>query len=379
MSKMYFRDLILSKPILKKAYLKFRSKSSKDLINQAQLENYLEKADKVFLDSALPKDFRVGIVKINTPYDDLGLISKRAYHPKYMRFLKNNNISYDVYDPLLSNWIEEARKFDLIVWHTNSDPSTQEIAEGKIYLLEKMGVKCFPSFNEVWSYENKIRANYLYELYGLPSIPTFISHSKEEALEYLDKTSFPIISKISTGSSSYGVDKIDNLKEGEKLVEQAFSYKGKETYFTYLSQKNYVYFQEFIDDATYDLRVICIGDELLGYYRYPDKGDFRASGAGNYEKKAIPTKALDLAYKVREKFGATCLATDFVYSEKRNQFLIIESSIFIGVDTCEQLSIDGVSGKYIRKAAGNYEFVAGRFWIQELALKYFIDKSIKVN
>ncbi|GEM_PF-4506731 len=43
--------------------------------------------------------------------------------------------------------------------------------------------------------------------------------------------------------------------------------------------------------------------------------------------------------KVREAFSAICLATDFVYSEKRNQFLIIESSIFIGVDTCEQLSI----------------------------------------
>lgn len=375
MSKMYLRDLILSKPILKKAYSKLRSKSSKDLMNQAQLEKHLEKADKVLLDKTLPKDFHVGIVNINNSYEDLGLVRERDYCPKYERFLKNNNISYGFYNPLLSNWIEEAKKFNLIVWHTSSDPSTQEIAEGKIHLLEKMGVTCFPSFNEVWSYENKIRANYLYELYGLPSIPTFISHSKEEALEYLNKTSFPIISKISTGSSSYGVDKIDSIDEGKKLVEQAFSYRGKKTYFKYLSQKDYVYFQDFIDDATYDLRVICIGDELLGYYRYPNKGDFRASGAGNYEKKAIPTEALDLAYKVREAFGATCLATDFVYSEKRNQFLIIESSIFIGVDTCEQLSIDGVPGKYIRKADGDYEFVTGRFWIQELALKYFIERN----
>lgn len=375
MSKMYLRELILSKPILKKAYSKLRSKSSKDLLNQAQLEKHLEQADKVLLDKTLPKDFRVGIVKINNFYEDLGLIKERAYYPKYERLLKNNNINYNFYNPLLSNWIEEAKKFNLIIWHTNSDPSTQEIAEGKIYLLEKMGVKCFPSFNEVWSYENKIRADYLYKLYGLPSIPTFISHSKEEALEYISKTNFPLISKISTGSSSYGVDKIHSIDEGKKLIEQAFSYKGKDTYFRYQSQKDYVYFQEFIDDATYDLRVICIGDELLGYYRYPNEGDFRASGAGNYEKKAIPTEALDLAYKVRKNFGATCLATDFVYSEKRSQFLIIESSIFIGVDTCEQLSIDGVPGKYIRKADGDYEFVPGRFWIQELALKHFIKRN----
>ena len=372
---MYLRDLILSKPILKKAYSKLRSRSSNDLMNEAQLEEHLNKADKVFLDKRLPKKFLVGIVNINNTYADLGLVRKRDYYPKYERFLKNNNINYNFYNPLLSNWIEEAKNFDLIVWHTNSDPSTQEIAEGKIYLLEKMGVRCFPSFDEVWSYENKIRANYLYELYELPSIPTFISHSRQEALEYLEKASFPIISKISTGSSSYGVDKIGSFKEGKKLIEEAFSYKGKETYFEYFSQKNYVYFQEFVEDATYDLRVICIGDELLGYYRYPNKGDFRASGAGNYEKKAIPVEALDLAYNVRDKFGATCLATDFVYSKKRNQFLIIESSIFIGVDTCEQLSINGIAGKYIRKDSSEYEFVPGRFWIQELALKYFIEKN----
>lgn len=375
MSKMYLRDLILSKPILKKVYSKFRSKSSNDLMNESQLDEYLNKADKVLLDTPIPKNFRVGIVNINNTYADLGLVRERDYYPKYERFLKNNNIDYDFYNPLLSNWIEKAKNFDLIVWHTGSSPSTQDIAEGKIYLLEKMGIKCFPSFDEVWSYENKIRASYLYELYELPSIPTFISHCKQEALEYLEKANFPIISKITTGSSSYGVDKIDSIEEGRKLVEQAFSYKGKDTHFKYLSQKDYVYFQEFIDDATYDLRVICIGNELLGYYRYPNKGDFKASGAGNYEKKAIPIEALDLAYKVREKFGATCLATDFVYSKKRNQFLIIESSIFIGVDSCEQLSINSVPGKYVRKDAGAYEFVPGRFWIQELALKYFINKN----
>ena len=376
MLNMYLRDIVLSNSLFKKIYTKYRSKITNDLMNEVQLEECLNKADKVLLDKGLSKDFRVGLVNINNSYADLGLVREREYYPKYERFLKKNNISYDFYNPLLSSWIEEAKHFDLIVWHTNSDPSTQEIAEGKVYILEKMGIKCFPSFDEVWSYENKIRANYLYELYGLPSIPTFISHSKEEALDYLEKASFPIISKISTGSSSYGVDKIKSLEEGRKLVEQAFSYKGKETYFKYLSQKNYVYFQEFIEDATYDLRVICIGEELLGYYRYPNKGDFRASGAGNYEKKAIPTEALELAYQVRQRFGAACLATDFVYTEKLKQFLIIESSIFIGVDTCEQLSIDGVPGKYIRKEAGHYEFVPGRFWIQELALKYFIENDL---
>lgn len=373
MSNMYLRDIVLSNSLLKKLYTTYRSKTKNDLMDNTELNEYLEQAEKVLLESK--PDIVVGLVKGADSYSDIGLTRERDYYPKYERFLKNNNIVYKYYNPLSSDWMEQARGFDLIIWHTSSDPSTQEIAEGKIYVLEKMGVKCLPSYDEVWSYENKIRANYLYELYKLPSIPTFISHSKSDAMSYINKAKFPIISKLSTGSASYGVEKIDNIKDAKKLIDQVFSYKGKETYFKYMSQKDYVYFQEFIEDATYDLRILCVGEDLFGYYRYPNEGDFRASGAGNYQKKEIPTEALELAYEVYKAFGSSFLATDFVYSEKIKQFLIIESSVFIGIDSCEQLSIDNVPGKYIRKAKNEYEFVEGKFWVQELTLKNIIEKS----
>ena len=371
MSNMYLRDIILSNSLLKRIYTKYRSKTTNDLMNRAELNEYLEQAEKVFLENA--PNIVVGLVKGADSYSDIGLTKEREYYPKYERFLKNNNIVYEYYNPLSSDWMEKAQGFDLIIWHTNSDPSTQEIAEGKIYILEKMGVKCLPRYDEVWSYENKIRANYLYELYDLPSIPTFISHSKSDALSYINKVKFPIISKLSTGSASHGVDKIDNIKDATKLVNQVFSYKGKETYFKYMNQKDYVYFQEFIEDATYDLRILCVGEDLFGYYRYPNEGDFRASGAGNYQKKEIPTEALELAYQTYQAFGSTFLATDFVYSGKTKQFLIIESSVFIGIDSCEQLSINNVPGKYVRRAENKYEFVSGKFWVQELALKIVME------
>ena len=123
--------------------------------------------------------------------------------------------------------------------------------------------------------------------------------------------------------------------------------------------------------------MISVGNDLFGYYRYPNKGDFRASGAGNYEKKEIPNEALELAYQVKEKFGSSFLATDFVYSEKRKKFLIIESSIFIGIDTCEQLSIESVAGKYVRISENKFEFKPGKFWVQELTLKNVIEKITK--
>jgi len=372
MSKMHIRELILSNPWLKKIYLKHRTKSNNDLMNTHQLNQYLEKAEKVFLEKSI--NIRVGLVKDADNYADEGLVKERAYFPKYERFLKNNKISYEYYNPFRSDWMEQSEKFDLIVWHTDSDPSTQDIAKGKIRILEEMGKNCLPSYEEIWSYENKVQASYLYKLHKLPAIPTFVSHSKSEVIDYLKSARYPLISKISTGSASFGVDKLDNYDQAKKVVDQIFSYKGKETYFKYSNQKDYVYFQDFIEDATYDLRVMSVGDNLFGYYRYPNKGDFRASGAGNYEKKEISAEALELAYQVKEKFGSCFLATDFVYSEKRKKFLIIESSIFIGVDTCEQLSINGVAGKYVRLSENQFEFIPGKFWVQELTLKNAIEK-----
>ena len=374
MLSMYLRDIVLSNSLLKKIYTKYRSKTTNDLMNGAQLDEYLQQAEKVLLEGK--PDIVVGLVKGEDSYSDIGLTKERAYYPKYERFLKNNDIDYAYYNPYKSDWLEQAKNYDLIIWHTDSDPATQMHAEGKIYTLESiMNIRCFPSFHELWGYENKIHSHYQYKAFNLPEIPTFVSHSRDDAVSYIEQCDFPIISKIATGSSSYGVEKIESKEQALKLIKNVFSYRGLKTYFPYFAQKDYVYFQAFIDDAESDLRVICIGDKLLGYYRYPNKGDFRASGAGNYEKKEIPIEALELSYQTRKKFKANCLATDMIFCKKTNQFLIIESSIFIGVDTCEQLAIAGVPGMYVREMENKYSFVEGKYWIQELTLKEYFENN----
>lgn len=360
------RDIVFSMSFLKKIYANRR----KDLLTISDAEHQLEQAETVLLESTNRK-FRVGLVKDCIDYP--GFVKKRAYYPKFERFLKNNNIEYEYFDPYLSTWIDTAKNFNLIIWHTHSDISTQEIAKSKIYFLErKLKINCYPSYDEIWGFEDKVHSHYLYNLLDIPEIPSFITHSKKEAFEYLEKAKYPVISKVKTGSSSHGVEKLKNKSQASKYVRQVFSYKGKKSNTAYCNQKDYVLFQEYIDSATYDLRVISVGNKLLGYYRYPNKGDFRASGAGNYEKKSIPDEVLELAFKIKEKYGATSLATDFLYDEVRKKYYVIETSIFIGVDTAEQLVVDGVAGYYERVETGEFIFKPGRFWVQELALlEYF--------
>src|SRR5690606_3227628 len=115
-----------------------------------------------------------------------------------------------------------------------------------------------------------------------------------------------------------------------------------------------------------------VGDMAFGYYRYPNKGDFRASGSGNIEKKAIPEDALRLAIGVRNKLNSRQMGVDLLYSEKTKQYYIIETSLFNQIDTAEQLGIDGVPGYYDISNINNISFKEGKFWMQELVLRNVI-------
>jgi hypothetical protein len=57
-----------------------------------------------------------------------------------------------------------------------------------------------------------------------------------------------------------------------------------------------------------------------------------------------------------------------LYSNKYNKFLIIESSIFFGIETAEQLKINGVPGYYLYEN-DKFVFNEGKYWVQDLALE----------
>lgn len=373
--KQLIKKIIYTVPFLRSVYIKYLVKSGEVVtLNDLQLDE----AEKVTTDKSVSDRIKVGLVSDVYSILSEGLVNSRAYSPKYERFLKNNRIRYEYYDITAHDWIDRAKQFDVIIWHTASDPVTQSCAESKIYVLDKlMGKVCLPSFDEIWSYENKINAHYLYQFHQLPEIPTFVTFDKKDALAFAKETSYPVISKLTTGSAAHGVEKINSENDCVRLIHKVFSAAGRKTYWPFCRQKGYVYFQQFMEDATFDLRIIVIGNKLLGYYRLPKKGDFRASGAGIYEKKEIPEEALDLAYRVKEAFHSRCLATDLLYSEKRHRYYIIESSVFIGVDTCEQLVVNGVPG-YYEKMSDGYVFREGRYWIQELTLKELFDREVTV-
>lgn len=372
-SKYKFIPVSLKRLLRKTSFYKNYLIKNGVIVKQTEVDTILNEAPVLLLRNNLEPKPRVAIIKTQTSLDADGYVNPKASWLRYERFCKKNDIPYEFYDVTKSDWLEKARYFDVFVCHTESDPSYQEMIESKIYVLERiLGKHCFPSFHEVWQYENKNRASFLYELYALPTIPTLLTYNEEEAIELMDKNGYPFITKTTIGAGSSGVTKIDSKSQALKQIKNIFSSKGLKSQYPYYRQKDYFYIQQFIDDATFDLRIMLVGDMAFGYYRYPNKGDFRASGAGNTEKKAIPEDALRLAIDVRNKLNSRQMGVDLLYSEKTKQYYIIETSLFNQIDTPEQLVINGVPGYYDISNINNISFKEGKFWMQELVLRNVI-------
>jgi glutathione synthase/RimK-type ligase-like ATP-grasp enzyme len=352
----------------------------KTVVKYSEVDAYLNEAPILELKHPIKHKPYVGIIKTQESILGDDYVNPKASWLRYERFCKNNNIPYGFLDITRSDWMAESMPYDIIVCHTEGNPAYQDMIESKIYVLEKiMGKTCFPSFHEVWQYENKNRANYLYQHYDLPTIPTYVTQNKEEAFDLIDKVGYPFITKTTIGAGSTGVRKIKTRSEAVKMVNSIFCHNGLKTQYPYQRQKDYLYIQKFIDDATFDLRIMLVGNMAFGYYRYPNKGDFRASGASNTEKKAIPEDALRLALVVRNKLNSRQMGVDLLYSGKNKKYYIIETSLFNQIDTPEQLVIDGVPGYYDISDKDNIRFKEGKYWVQELLLKNIIIEWYEKN
>ena len=351
-------------PFVQKGILKHKLRAVE--YNKKLIDEIIQNSEKIYL-HLKSKPF-VGIMYygdniIINPINDNKL--------RYINFLEYNNIEYELYNVCKSDWFQNVTKYDVIIWDISSQPSRLEEAKNKIFIIETiLGKKCYPSFENIYSYENKVLQYYLYNIYNLPYVPTFVSNDLAESLNFIEHCSFPIVSKISTGSGSRGVTLIRNKRYAKRLINAVFS-SGKNTYYSYLKQKDYVYFQEYIPDAEYDLRVIVIGNKLFGYYRMRPRKDFRASGANIIEKKELPEEAMRTAISCRDHLNATMIAVDMIYSNKYNKFMIIESSIFFGIETAEQLKVNDVPGYYLYED-NKFIFEEGKYWVQDLAIEIFL-------
>lgn len=158
---------------------------------------------------------------------------------------------------------------------------------------------------------------------------TKIFFNEDEAVKFLENSTFPMIYKSSHGAGSANVGLLNNFRQGKKYVKRVFS-KGMPTFFKSEIQKGYVYFQEFLEGNKGDYRVVCFSDgKLTGFFRENKPGEVFASGGGNNSMLQLDNSLLELVWDTHQRLGNQVVMSYDLLKHK-GDWKLTEASVLFG-------------------------------------------------
>lgn len=289
---------------------------------------------------------------------------KGSFSDRWIDFCEKSGIVYKIVNCYDSDIIAQVKDCNALMWHHHHGNYKDVLfAKGLLFSLVQSGIKVFPDFNTTWHFDDKVGQKYLLEAIGAPLVPSYVFYDKKSALQWLDATTFPKVFKLRGGAGASNVSLVNTKREAVQKIKIAFG-RGfsqfdrfghlKERYqkmrdgkgsligvikalgklivateFARMSsrEKGYVYFQDFIPNNSFDIRVIVTGDKAFALKRMTRKNDFRASGSGaiRYGKNEIDERCVKIAFDVNDKIHTQSIAYDFVFDEN-NCPLIVEIS-----------------------------------------------------
>lgn len=284
-----------------------------------------------------------------------------SFSTRWIEYCQAEGIDYKIVNCYTTDIIEQMQDCDALMWHHHHGHIKDVLAAKKIlFALEHAGVKVFPDFNTGWHFDDKVAQKYLLEAVGAPLVPSYVFYDKQEALQWANTTKFPKVFKLKGGAGAANVKLARTKADADRLINKAFGrgfsqfdrwghFKerfnqwraGKDTLLGVAKgfarlfiatefakdqarEKGYVYFQEFIPNNSFDIRVIVIGEKAFAVKRMTRENDFRASGSGNpkYDKEQININCVRIAFDVNQKIGAQSIGFDFVFDTTNNPLIV---------------------------------------------------------
>ena len=282
----------------------------------------------------------------------------------WIEYCEKEKIDYKLVDSFRDDIIEQLTDCDAFMWDYDLILSKDNlVAKRLLFSLKQAGMVIFPSFNEVWHYDDKIGQKYLLEALQVPFIPTYIFYNKKKAKVWAKNTVYPKVFKLKGGAGSSNVKLVNSYFQASKLINKAFStgfkpvnkaHYLKESYrkfkireeslfslfkhtiryiiiptdkeFIKQKERDYVYFQEFIPNNQSDTRVVVINqNKAVAIKRFNRKNDFRASGSGDFEfldNENIRIDCLKLAFNTSKKLKMDSVGYDIVFDINNNPLII---------------------------------------------------------
>lgn len=344
---------------------------------------------------------------------------KIAIHPsdlsfsnEWISYCQANHIDYKIIDCYATDIIDQVSDCDIVMWHHHHAYAKDKLfAKQLLFALEQLGKKVFPDFNTGWHFDDKVGQKYLLEAIGAPLVPSVVFYTKKQALEWAETTTYPKVFKLRAGAGSYNVSLAKTKRIAKKLIRRSFGRgfspyskwnnlkdkwmkfrKRKVPFFDVLksmgrvvystrfarihgNEKGYVYFQDFIPNNSFDIRVVVISDKAFAIKRMVRKNDFRASGSGNiiYEKEQIDERCIIISFNISQKLKTQCLAYDYIFDSENKPLL---TEINYGFDRRGYLDCPGYWDSNLKWHEG--KFIPEEWMIDQL-IKNFTHESVPVK
>ncbi len=303
---------------------------------------------------------RVAVYRLRGEKDDFE-------HEIYSTILRYNGIEVIEFDYATPDLMQILRDSDAIVLKWGHSHNEHQFVRTYLPILDfQMRKRIFPDYKTCWHYDDKVKQDLLLKQAGFPFVESWLFYDKQQALDWAETASYPLVFKLAQGAGSFNVFLVKNKIYARKLIRQMFGvgrhlntmslaerfglvnknlnkllrYYRREIYSRWLDQehiglwskqKNYIYFQKFCPGNEYDTRVTTAGLRAHAFRRFVRKGDFRASGGNTWDinPENIDLRMVRLALDISKHFGFQSMAYDFVYDET-GEPRIVEMSYMYG-------------------------------------------------
>jgi glutathione synthase/RimK-type ligase-like ATP-grasp enzyme len=277
------------------------------------------------------------------------------YGRRWAECLRERKIQIKCVDLTSLNTLREVERSDGVMWRWAHTPQDRMMAPLILRTIEEcMGIPVFPNHQTSWHYNNKIAQHYLLRANKAPMPETWIFWNRDQALDWAEKSQYPVVFKLSVGAGSSNVCEVPSKIQAQRLIIRMFdegifplAVKEEERWyvprykwqlremvlrleyvikyllggiypplpsFWWQPEKGYVYFQEFVPNNPSDTRITVIGNRAFGFIRLNRPDDFRASGSGRLEMdpSQVDLRCVEVAFAISKKLDFQSMAYDFL-------------------------------------------------------------------
>ncbi|HOV15988.1 MAG TPA: hypothetical protein PLF50_00565 [Candidatus Cloacimonadota bacterium] len=283
-------------------------------------------------------------------------------HMFYVQACEKLGVDYQIIDIISPKWIDNILQSDCDGYLCRPPTTYQDrktMFDERLYIINKILLKpIYPSYDELYIYENKRMMYYWLELNNFPHPDTEIFYFKKDFYDYLKNAEMPLVIKSNIGSTSKGVTIVKSKTKAKIIAELTFGWPNPKFSLGYTAQKtgkiipfpaigtlqrHYLIVQKF-EKIKWEWRVVRIGNFYFGHQKLL-KGNF-ASGSKLKGWEAPSEELLFLAKKICDKGNFLSMDLD-IFETIDGRYLVNELQSIWGQSTEHLMYYKGQPGRFV--------------------------------